>query len=214
MAEKKATFSSRLREGLDMRRMTQAELATKSGVSKSSISRYLKGDWEGKQDAVYSLALALNVAEAWLMGYDVPAEPKKDPLPPGCIPMPETEQVPLVGRIACGTPILVEQNIEAYVPVLSRWHADFALTCEGQSMEPLFQDGDLVAIRKQPSVEQGQVAAVRIGSEVTLKRVYLHQDCIELRPENSAFDSIIKFREEMNEVVIEGRAVGLCRGLA
>lgn len=213
MAEKKSTFSRRLREGLDMRHMTQAELSIKSGVSKSSISRYLKGDWEGKQDAVYSLALALNVTEAWLMGYDVSAEPQKVNIPVGFEPLPETQQVPLVGSIACGTPILAEQNIEAYVPVLTSWRADFALTCKGQSMEPLFKDGDLVAIRKQPMVEQGQVAAVRIGEEATLKRVYLHPEYIELRPENTAFASIMKIREEMNEVVIEGLAVGICRGL-
>ena len=74
MAKKTATFAQRLREGLDLRGMKQIELATRSGISKYSISHYLKGDWEGKQDAVYELARALNVSEAWLMGYDVPAE--------------------------------------------------------------------------------------------------------------------------------------------
>lgn len=205
------TIGERIRQCRDKLGMSQTALADKVDSTKQNIYKYETGIITNiPSDKIEQIADALNVTPAYLMGWETP----KDPLPPGCIPMPETEQVPLVGRIACGTPILVEQNIEAYVPVLSRWHADFALTCEGQSMEPLFQDGDLVAIRKQPSVEQGQVAAVRIGSEVTLKRVYLHQDCIELRPENSAFDSIIKFREEMNEVVIEGRAVGLCRGLA
>ena len=74
MAKKTATFAQRLREGLDLRGMKQIELATRSGISKYSISHYLKGDWEGKQDAVYELARVLNVSEAWLMGYDVPAE--------------------------------------------------------------------------------------------------------------------------------------------
>ena len=73
MAKKTATFAQRLREGLDLRGMKQIELATRSGISKYSISHYLKGDWEGKQDAVYELARVLNVSEAWLMGYDVPA---------------------------------------------------------------------------------------------------------------------------------------------
>ena len=72
MSDKVATFARRLREGLDVRGMTQAELAKRSGISKSSISRYIKGDWEGKQSAVYELAKALGVTEAWLMGYDVP----------------------------------------------------------------------------------------------------------------------------------------------
>lgn len=72
MAEKVATFGQRLREGLDRQGITQTELARRSGISKSSISRYVKGDWEGKQEAVYALAQALEVNEAWLMGYDVP----------------------------------------------------------------------------------------------------------------------------------------------
>lgn len=71
---KTSTFAQRLRAGLDARQMTQAELASRSNISKSSISHYLKGDWEGKQDAVYALAGVLDVSEAWLMGYDVPQE--------------------------------------------------------------------------------------------------------------------------------------------
>lgn len=69
-------------------------------------------------------------------------------------------------------------------------------------------DGDAVYIRIQPEVENGEIAAVRIGDEATLKRVYLHSDYIELRPENSAYKSIIRRREEMNDVYIEGKAVG------
>ena len=69
-------------------------------------------------------------------------------------------------------------------------------------------DGDAVYIRIQPEVENGQIAAVHIGDEATLKRVYLHTDYIELRPENPDYESIIRRREEMNDVHIEGKAVG------
>lgn len=74
MAVRMATFAKRLRTAIDMRGISQTELAKKTGISKSSISHYLKGDWEGKQDAVYALALALNVSEAWLMGFDAKME--------------------------------------------------------------------------------------------------------------------------------------------
>ena len=74
MVVRMATFSKRLRTAIDMRGISQTELAKKTGISKSSISHYLKGDWEGKQDAVYALALALNVSEAWLMGFDAKME--------------------------------------------------------------------------------------------------------------------------------------------
>ena len=202
--------------------MTQAELSSRSKISKSSISHYLKGDWEGKQDAVYSIAQVLNVSEAWLMGYDVPMDAEhatpsqpaqKATIPPGFEPMPKMVKVPLVGSIACGTPITAEQNVERIVCVPSKWRSTFTLTCKGDSMEPRIHDGDLVAIRKQPEVENGEIAAVRIGEEATLKHVYLHENFIELRPENPAFSSIILSREDMNAVVIEGKAVGFCRDI-
>ena len=219
MAKKTATFAQRLREGLDLRGMKQIELATRSGISKYSISHYLKGDWEGKQDAVYELARALNVSEAWLMGYDVPAErsapkvsvqlDKKPTIPPGFMPLPKMKKVPLIGAIACGDPITAIQNREGDVNAPVDMRCDFALKCRGESMIGAgIHDGDVVYIRIQPEVENGEIAAVRIGDEATLKRVYLHSDYIELRPENPAFESIIRRREEMNDVQIEGKAVG------
>lgn len=219
MAKKTATFAQRLREGLDLRGMKQIELATRSGISKYSISHYLKGDWEGKQDAVYELARALNVSEAWLMGYDVPAErsapkvsvqlDKKPTIPPGFMPLPKMRKVPLIGAIACGDPITAIQNREGDVNAPVDMRCDFALKCQGESMIGAgIHDGDVVYIRIQPEVKNGEIAAVRIGEEATLKRVYLHNDYIELRPENPAFESIIRRREEMNDVQIEGKAVG------
>lgn len=197
-----------------MRGMKQIELATLSGISKYSISHYLKGDWEGKQDAVYELARALDVSEAWLMGYDVPPERKTvakgaPAIPPGFIPLPKMKKVPLIGAIACGDPITALQNREGEVDAPEDMRCDFALKCHGDSMTGAgIHDGDTVFIRIQPEVENGEIAAVRIGEEATLKRVYLHPDYIELRPENSAFESIIRRKEDMNDVQIEGKAVG------
>lgn len=197
-----------------MRGMKQIELATLSGISKYSISHYLKGDWEGKQDAVYELARVLDVSEAWLMGYDVPPERKTvakgaPAVPPGFIPLPKMKKVPLIGAIACGDPITALQNREGEVDAPEDMRCDFALKCHGDSMTGAgIYDGDTVFIRIQPEVENGEIAAVRIGEEATLKRVYLHTDYIELRPENSAFESIIRRKEDMNDVQIEGKAVG------
>lgn len=69
-----ATFAQRLSELLAKKNISQAELSRRTGVSKSSITHYIKGDWEGKQDAVYAISQAMNINEAWLMGYDVPME--------------------------------------------------------------------------------------------------------------------------------------------
>ncbi len=215
MSDKVATFAQRLREGLDIRQMNQTELAKRSQISKSSISRYIKGDWEGKQGAVYALAKALGVTEAWLMGYDVPmeAEEAPSPIPAGFEPLPEMATIPLVGSIACGTPILAEQNIEARIGVPALWRADFALTCHGNSMAAMIQDGDIVCIRKQPEVENGEMAAVRIGEEATLKRFYRQGDTVMLQAENPAFSPLVYTRDQLNEITIEGRVVGICRGI-
>ena len=134
-------------------------------------------------------------------------------VPPGFEPLPEMATVPLVGRIACGQPITAEENLEGYVSIPAEWHATFTLLCEGDSMEPRIKDGDLVAIRSQPQVENGEIAAVRIDCEATLKHVYLYQDKIVLQPENPNYAPIVKIGEEMNDITIEGKAVGLCRGL-
>lgn len=219
---KKSDFASRLSQALETRGMKAADLSKKTKVAEGTISCYINGRYEAKQNRVQVFAEALDVNPAWLMGYDVPMDAEhatpsqpaqKATIPPGFEPMPEMDMVPLVGRIACGTPITAEQNVERMVCVPSKWRSTFTLTCKGDSMEPRIHDGDLVAIRKQPEVEQGEIAAVRIGEEATLKHVYLHENFIELRPENPAFNSIILSREDMNDVVIEGKAVGLCRDI-
>ena len=122
--------------------------------------------------------------------------------------------VPLVGSIACGTPITAEQNIEQYIGVPAAWHADFALTCHGDSMAPTICDGDIVCIRCQPEVEQGEIAAVRIGEEATLKHFHRQGETVMLLADNTAVCPPMVFAgPQLEEIQIEGRAVGFCRGL-
>lgn len=190
--------------------LTVEELAQRMGYKdKSSISKIENGKADIPQSKVVAFARALNTTTAFLIGVDAPVPGSCSPALPGI----DTDSVPRVGRVACGDPILVEQNIEDYDSVPSSWRATFTLICVGDSMAPRILDGDLVAIRQQKEVENGEIAAVRIGDEATLKRVYVHDDYIELRPENPAYPSIIRRREEMNDVSIEGRAVGFCRSL-
>lgn len=213
-----STFAQRLRAGLDARQMTQAELSSRSKISKSSISHYLKGDWEGKQDAVYSIAQVLNVSEAWLMGYDVPMDTEhatpsqpaqKATIPPGFEPMPEMVNLPVVGKIACGTPILAQQNIDGHVDAPEDIRCDFALRCKGDSMIGAgIHDGDAVYIHIQPEVENGEIAAVRIGEEATLKRVYYDGTTLTLMPYNNAYAPMVYTGPQLEDVHIEGKAVG------
>lgn len=214
-----ATFSERLKSLRQEKGWSQQRLADELKLSKSSVNMYERGEREPGFETMETIADLFNVDMNYLYGHtdikiaDPIVRSKRPTIPPGFEPMPAMDVVPLVGRIACGTPIMAEENIEQMVCVPSRWHSTFTLTCKGDSMEPRIHDGDLVAIRKQPEVENGEIAAVRIGEEATLKHVYLHENFIELRPENPAFNSIILSRDDMNDVVIEGKAVGLCRDI-
>lgn len=191
--------------------MSAEQLAEKVNLSPATIYRYEKGDIEKvPADILKKIARALNSSPAYLMGWE---SENKPPIPAGFQPLPQRDRVPRVGQIACGEPITAEENIEAYDEVPSDWHADFTLLCQGDSMEPQIKDGDIVAIHSQPTIDNGQIAAVLIDGEATLKRVFLFADHIELRAENPAFPTIIRMGEAMNEVTIEGKAVGLCRKL-
>ena len=212
-----ANFAFTIKHLRTERGITQEQLAAMLKVSRSTIGMYETGSREPDFETCEAIADIFNVDMDYLMGRS--NVERKNPItpttiiPPGFSPMPPMDQVPLVGRVACGTPITAEQNIERMVSVPSDWRATFTLKCKGKSMEPRILDGDLVAIRKQPTVENGEVAAVRIGEEATLKHVYVYSNYIELRPENPEFESIIKIGDEMENVVIEGKAVGLCRGI-
>ncbi len=213
-----ANFGSILKNLRISRNITQGELAAKLGISRSAVGMYETGGREPDFEMMEAIADIFNVDMDYLMGRSQverkhPITPPNSEIPPGFQPMPDMDVVPLVGRIACGTPITAEENVERMVCVPAKWHATFTLTCEGTSMEPRIHDGDLVAIRSQPTVENGEIAAVRIEGEATLKRVYLHDNFIELRAENPNFESIILAKEDMNTVTIEGKAVGLCRDI-
>ena len=124
------------------------------------------------------------------------------------IPLPSMRKIPLIGTIACGAPILAEEHIEDLVDTPAHIHADFALTCKGDSMiNARIFDGDIVYIRQQDTVESGQIAAVLIDNEATLKRVRLFEDHISLEPENPQYRPLIYWGEEMNTIRILGKAV-------
>lgn len=191
--------------------LSQDELAKKTGYNdRSSIAKIEAGKVDLTQSKLVAFADALNTTPGYLMGWEPDS---KSPIPAGFQPLPKRDRIPRVGQIACGTPILAEENVEAYDEVPSDWHADFTLLCQGDSMEPKIKDGDIVAIHSQPMVENGEVAAVLIDGEATLKRVFLFDDHIELRAENPTFPTILRIGEDMNTITIEGKAVGLCRKL-
>ena len=211
-----STFHERLRKCLNNKTsITATSLADKIGLSKQAISMYASGSRKPKRPTIKAIAEALNVNEAWLMGYDVPMERQDTSqilIASNIIPIPKTKKVPLLGTIACGEPILATENIEAYIDMDSDVHADFALRCQGDSMvNARIMDGDIVFIRKQDKVENGEIAAVLMDdcseSQATLKRVYISDDKIRLCAENPNYQDMIFFEEDMNKVRIIGKAI-------
>jgi SOS-response transcriptional repressors (recA-mediated autopeptidases) len=181
-------------------------VAQKLGLSPATIYRYERGDIEKiPGDILAPLAKALQTTEAWLMGWANSSDPV---LQGSIIPMPTMKKIPLVGTIACGEPILAVENIDGEVDIPEHIHADFALRCKGDSMiNARIYDGDIVYIRQHPTVNDGEIAAVLIDDEATLKRVRLFPDHIVLEPENPQYRPLVYWGDDMNTVRIIGKAV-------
>ena len=185
--------------------ITQEELAKKMGYkSRSTINKIEAGINDVSNSKIQKFADALETSALYLMGLSDNERQNIENI----IPMPETMEIPLVGTIACGTPILAEENISEYVPSPCYSKADFALRCQGDSMiNARIYDGDIVYIRKQSTVDNGEIAAVLVGEEATLKRVYIYPNKIVLNPENPIYEPMVYTNEELNNVQILGKAV-------
>lgn len=203
----KDSFASRMRKAMEIRDMKQTDLVEKTGLPKSAISQYYSGKYEPKQKGIYLIAKALDVSESWLMGYDVPMERTSTKYPDNILKI-ETKKFPLLGTIAAGQPIFAEEQFETYVEAGANIQADFCLKVQGDSMiNARICDGDIVFIRKQPDVNDGEIAAVLIEDEATLKRVYKKQNEIILVAENPAYAPLVYKNEELNHVRILGKAI-------
>jgi repressor LexA len=197
--------SDRLRAFIDARGLSYGDLASITKIPKSAIQRYATGQTEKIPiDRVILLANALNTTPQAILGWDI--APDK-PLPPNLQPLPKMKKVPRLGVIACGEPILAEENIEGYDSIPEYVTADFTLTCHGDSMiGARIHDGDIVCIKQCEVVEDGQIAAILIDDEATLKRVYTYSDHIVLQPENPNYKPLSYWEEDMNRVHIMGLA--------
>ena len=199
-------FSERLNAALEMRNMKAAELSRKTNIPAAVISQYRSGRYKPMQDRVDIISKALDVSPAWLMGL---SDTDFDPSKYGLRSL-TRKRLPLLGEIACGEPRFADENRECYVEVGTDIAADFCLRAKGDSMTGArINDGDIVFIRSSPSVDNGQIAAVIIGDEATLKRVFYYQNkkLIILRAENPRYQDIIFEDADLENVRILGLAV-------
>lgn len=189
-------------------KLTQTELGEKLGVKTNAVSKWECGRVEEiPTSKIKAMATLFNVPLSYLIDDDqigyAPA--------PNLLPMPQMQRVPRLGAIACGEPILAAGNIDGYDAVPNYIQCDFTLVCKGDSMiNARIFEGDLVCIRQQPEVENGEIAAVLIDGEydgeATLKRVKLFDDHISLEPENPQYKPLVFWDEDMARVHILGKA--------
>lgn len=192
--------------------IAQTQLAEQIGSSKQNLYKYENGIIANiPADKIEAIAKALHTTPAYLMGWnDDPTLPASAALPDNIIPMPKMKRIPLIGTIACGTPILAVQDAEDTVALPEDIDADFSLRCKGDSMvNARIFDGDIVYIKERPIVENGEIAAVIIGDEATLKRVYYTpgSDRITLRACNPVYPDMEYEGESLSHIRILGKAV-------
>ena len=186
--------------------LTLAQVADMVGVAEATVQRWESGNIKSvRYDKIGKLSEALKVRPESLMNW----EWKETSTPDNVFPYDPSEKVPLIGSIACGTPILAEENVSDYVDLPGHIRADYALICKGDSMiNAGIQDGDVVYIRKQQEVESGQIAAVLVDSEeATLKRFYRVNEKVTLNAENPIYPPMVFVGEEILKLRVIGLAV-------
>lgn len=203
-----AEFKDRLNMALEKKNMKASDLAKLTGIGEGSISQYRKGAYKASQEKLELLAKALNVSIAWLIG----ANPDNEPFSyPGIMPV-EKKRFPFLGEIACGEPIYADEEHNVYLESDSSIKADFCLRCKGDSMTgDNINDGDVVFIRKQDAVNNGDIACVIIDDEATLKHIYLADNTVSLVSSNLSYPPIVYKEDDCKTIKILGKAVALSR---
>ena len=182
---------------------SQEELGALLGVQRAAVQKWECGTVKNlKRDTIKKLSEIFNVPPSSFIDDEYMTYNN-------IIPIPKMNRIPLVGTIACGTPILANENLEGEVITPEDIKADFALRCKGDSMiDARIMNGDIVYIRQQPTVENGEIAAVLIDEEATLKRVYLSDNTVTLVACNSKYQPFVSTGEQLDQIRILGKAVG------
>ena len=202
------TVGSRIREFRKRLGLSVDDVAEKLKKNRATIYRYESDDIENLPAPILEpLAKVLQTTPAELMGWEQSAAPTSDDLPSNVFPI-QTKKIPLLGTIAAGVPIYADENFDGYRECTEDIDADFCLKIQGDSMiGARINDGDIVFIKKQPDVDNGEIAAVLIEDEATLKRVYKEKDSLILQAENPKYAPIVYTAESYVECCIMGKAI-------
>lgn len=209
-------FSSKLKELRKAKGLSMEELAERYNkqfngrLNKSTLSRYENNLQEPMITVVRNLASLFGVTVGFLSDNESPPAFNIFSLP-NIHPV-QLRKIPMLGEVACGIPIYVEEDKEHYSMTDCDIKADFCLTAKGDSMiNADINDGDIVFIKNQPIVDDGEIAVVLIDDEVTLKRVYRDEHSITLVAENSKYRPMVYTDEGFEDVRILGKAIAIQR---
>ena len=195
-------FGNKLRKIRQEKKMSQEELAKLLNTAKQVISRYENNQRSPKITKVAEIADKLNIPFEVLVD-------KKTEINPDILPI-KTQKIPLLGEIACGEPIFAEEDKESYVEIGTDIKADFCLKAKGDSMiNARILDGDIVFIKKQSIVNNGEIAAVIVDDSATLKRFFYNKEekKLVLNSENPKYPPLVYVGEELEKVNILGKAI-------
>ncbi len=199
---------NRIKELREAKGISMRQASVDLNMPYTTYVNYEKGAREPNSETLILLADYFGTSIDYMLGKSAVSSDYVPDLPGNILPMPRMKSVPLLGTIACGEPILAAENLDGEVAMPEHVVADFALRCKGDSMiDARIFDGDIVYIRQQPTVNNGEIAAVLIGDEATLKRVYVHPDKLVLSPANHNYEPFIYVGEEINSIRILGKAV-------
>ncbi len=203
------TTSDRIKEGMAIRGLKQADLVERTGISKGALSSYISGKYAPKQNNIYRIAKALNVNEAWLMGADIPMGRDITSKPQRAV------TIKVLGRVAAGIPIEAIEDVidtEEITVEMAKTGDFFGLQIHGDSMEPRMYENDVVIVRKQEDAESGDIVIAMInGNDATCKRLIKYTGGISLVSLNSKYTPMMFSNQEIIEkpVRILGKVVEL-----
>ena len=199
------TFQNRLEKALKIRNIKPVELHEKTGISESLLSKYLSGNAVARQKKISLISDVLNINPVWLMGYDIPME---------SIPIKNIEKIkiPVLGIVKAGYDYLAQENIIGYESIDNVTDPEnyYALQVTGNSMEPLFSDGDIAIVHKQDDFDSGNTCIVLInGDEATVKKVVRMEDGIDLIAMNPYYPVRHFTKDDMNKIPVQviGRVI-------
>lgn len=199
------TIGERIKKARKNRNLSQVDLAKSVGITKQTLYKYETGIITNiPSDKIESIAQVLYTTPAYIMGWGNEIQQAKNIFPI------EKKKFPLLGNIACGKPMFADEEHELYVETGTNIHADFCLRAQGDSMiGARILDGDIVFIRKQEIVDDGEIAVVLVEDEATLKRVYYDRasSTLQLVADNPKYKPLVYHGDTLNSIRILGKAV-------